>query len=133
MCKREGMPTGKEAAQQLAIGRMAFGVAGFLAPRALGRAWVGPDGSSSAVKMIVRAFAIRDFALGLGTYLAVAKDAPVRGWVEAGMLCDTGDLLATLAGPIGKARKLGLAMAALTGLASGVMSVSGIDQQTTTT
>ena len=111
---------------------MAFGVAGFLAPRMLGRAWVGPDGSSKAVNMIIRAFAIRDFALGLGAYMAVAKDAPVRGWVEAGMLCDSGDLLATFAGPVGRPRKLGLSLAALSGLVSGVASLSGLDQEPAT-
>ena len=48
---------------------MGFGIAGFLMPRALGRAWVGPDGSSKSVNVIIRAFAIRDLALGLGAYM----------------------------------------------------------------
>ncbi len=132
MCKREAMPTGKEAAQQLAIGRMAFGVAGFLAPRALGRAWVGPEGASRPVNMIIRAFAIRDLALGLGAYLAVTRDAPVRGWIEAGMLCDSGDAIATLVGPVGRARKFGLALAALGGLASGVAALTGLEERVPT-
>jgi hypothetical protein len=133
MCKREGMPTGKEAAQQLAIARMGFGIAGFLMPRALGRAWVGPDGSSKSVNVIIRAFAVRDLALGLGAYLAATRDAPVRGWIEAGLLCDSGDILATLAGPMGRARKLGLALTALSGVASGVAALSGLEQESTTT
>jgi thiol-disulfide isomerase/thioredoxin len=37
-------------------------------------------------------------ALGLGLLLALRRGAPARGWVEAGVLADAGDLAATLAG-----------------------------------
>jgi hypothetical protein len=132
MCKREDMPTGREAAQQLAVARMGFGIAGFLMPRALGRAWVGPDGSSKSVNVIIRAFAIRDLALGLGAYMATTRDAPVRGWIEAGLLSDAGDILATLAGPIGRVRKLGLVLTALSGVATGIAAIGGLEEQATT-
>ena len=40
-----GAKNGQAATQQLAIGRMAFGVVGFLTPRLLGRVWIGSEGS----------------------------------------------------------------------------------------
>jgi hypothetical protein len=115
--------TGREGAAQLALGRMAVGAAGFIAPRTFGRVWVGSDAGSARIAMITRAFAIRDFALGLGAYLSVQRDAPVRGWVEAGLLSDSADVLATLRGPIPLLRKVPLAAAALVGVAGGVLAL----------
>ena len=60
---------GRDMVTQLAIARMAVGVAGFLAPKRVGRAWIGNEGASPLVAVVTRAFAVRDFALGLGTYL----------------------------------------------------------------
>lgn len=115
--------TGREGAAQLALGRMAVGAAGFIAPRTFGRLWVGGDARTRQVAMITRAFAIRDFALGLGAYLSVQRDAPVRGWIEAGLLSDSADVLATLRGPMPWLRKLPLAGAALVGVAGGVLAL----------
>jgi hypothetical protein len=119
-----GAKNGQAAAQQLAIGRMAFGVAGFLTPRLLGRIWIGSEGSSKRVAMVVRAFAVRDLALGLGPFLAMRNDGPVRGWLEAGLLCDSGDLLATLFSPSSRAKKALLCVTALTGIIGGAMALN---------
>src|SRR5260370_34729642 len=89
----------REGLQQFAIGRMAFGVAGFAAPRTFGRMWVGRDAGSPRVAMITRAFAIRDFALGLGVYLAAQRRAPGRGRVEAGGLFGPGGVLGPIPRP----------------------------------
>src|SRR5690349_6161388 len=97
----------RDGVQNFALGRMAFGVGGFVAPRLFGRVWIGREAGSSRVAVITRAFAIRDFALGLGTYLAIQKDAPVRGWIEAGLLCDAGDVVGNLAGSLPAVRKIG--------------------------
>jgi hypothetical protein len=109
---------------------MAVGLAGFVAPRTFGRLWIGRDGGSRHVAMVTRAFAARDFTLGLGTYLAVQKDAPVRGWLEAGLLSDSLDVLATLRGPLPLLRKLSIAGAALVGVAGGVLALQGGDDET---
>ena len=109
--------------QQLAIGRMAVGVIGFVAPRTFGRAWVGADVSSPSVAAITRAFAVRDFALGLGAFLAVQKGTPVRGWLEAGLLCDSADTFAALRSPVPAVRKLGLVVASLSGVAGGLLAI----------
>jgi hypothetical protein len=108
---------------------MAVGLAGFVAPRTFGRLWIGREGGSRHVAMVTRAFAARDFALGLGAYLAVQKDAPVRGWVEAGLLSDSLDLLATLRGPLPALRKVGLAGGVLAAVAGGVLSLQGLDDE----
>jgi hypothetical protein len=124
--------TGREGAAQLALGRMAVGVVGFVAPKTFGRLWVGADGATSSVAIVTRAFAIRDFALGLGAYLAVQRDAPVRGWVEAGLVSDSADVLATLRGGVPIWRKLGIVSLALTGVAGGVLSMLELDNLITT-
>jgi hypothetical protein len=123
----------REGLQQFAIGRMAFGVAGFAAPRTFGRMWVGRDAGSPRVAMITRAFAIRDFALGLGVYLAAQRRAPVRGWIEAGLLCDTGDVLGTMLGPVPAARKVALVGAAAMGVVGGVLALQHVEELTPST
>jgi hypothetical protein len=120
--------TGRAGAAQLALGRMAVGAAGFVAPRTFGRIWIGGEGGSPRVAMLTRAFAARDFALGLGAYLAVQKDAPVRGWVEAGLLSDSLDVLTTLRGPLPLFRKLTIAGAALVAVAGGILALQGDDE-----
>jgi hypothetical protein len=122
------LPTGREGARQLAMGRMGFGIAGLLFPRTFGRMWVGGDGRSPRVAAITRAFAIRDFALGLGVLLATERDAPVRGWIEAGLLCDTADLLATLVSPLPIVRKVAITSSAIVAAAGGALSLQGLGE-----
>jgi hypothetical protein len=83
-------------ASQIATGRMGFGLAFMLAPSLAGRLWVGPDASRPGAKVFIRALGARDFALGLGTMLAMRHDRPTRGWLEASGLADVADLVATL-------------------------------------
>src|SRR5437762_12085549 len=86
----------RELARQISIGRMAFGVACMLAPGWAGRMWIGPDASRPGTKLFIRALGARDFALGLGTILAMRHDRPTRGWLEACGLADAADALATV-------------------------------------
>jgi hypothetical protein len=74
---------------------MAIGCALVLLPGLAGR-WIGSDARRPAVKVITRALAARDLALGLGVVIALDRGAPVRGWLEAGALADVVDLGATL-------------------------------------
>ena len=85
----------RDQAKQLGYGRAAIGAALLLAP-GLGRMWLGDDASSPAVKALARSFGAREIALGVGTILALEHDAPVRGWLEAGLLADSVDIAATL-------------------------------------
>lgn len=80
----------------LGFARIAVGASLLLMPSRGGRTWIGPSAADAPVKVALRAMAIRDLAIGLGAVIAVDRDAPARGWIEAGALSDAGDLAATL-------------------------------------
>src|SRR5436853_233222 len=86
----------RELATQISVARMGFGVAFMLAPSLAGRLWIGPDASRPGTKLFVRVLGARDFALGLGTLLAMRHDRPTRGWLEASGLADFADFAFTL-------------------------------------
>jgi hypothetical protein len=79
-----------------ARGRMLVGAAFVLAPGVAGRLWIGGDAARRPVKVLGRAFGVRDLALGLGVVIALDRGAPVRGWIEAGVLSDAVDVSAAL-------------------------------------
>jgi hypothetical protein len=79
-----------------ARGRMLVGAAFVLAPGLAGRLWVGGDAARRPVKVLGRAFGVRDLALGLGVVIALDRGAPVRGWIEGGVLSDAVDVAAML-------------------------------------
>src|SRR2546430_17491482 len=83
-------------ARQTSIGRIGFGIGFVLAPSLTGRMWIGPDASRPGTKLFIRALGARDFALGLGTLLAMRHDRPTRGWLEASGLADFADFVVTL-------------------------------------
>ncbi len=63
------------------------------------RAWPGGGAHADpAARFLARSTGARDLAIGIGTLFALQKDAPVRGWLEAGMLADVGDVAAVLLG-----------------------------------
>jgi hypothetical protein len=77
-------------------GRVLVGAAFVLAPGLAGRLWIGRDAGQRSVKVLARAFGVRDLALGLGVILALERGAPARGWIEGGVLSDAVDVSATL-------------------------------------
>jgi len=83
-------------ARQISVGRMGFGVAFMLAPAWAGRLWIGPEAGRPGTKLFIRALGARDFALGLGTMLAMRHNRPTRGWLEASGLADFADLVVTI-------------------------------------
>lgn len=84
------------AAQAFAIARIGIGAALLLLPRPLLRPWVGADVTTPGAVFLARGMGGRDVALGLGLLFAVRRDAPVRGWLEAGMLADGTDAVSGL-------------------------------------
>lgn len=80
----------------LAAGRVAVGLGLFLAPSRLGRGWLGEVADEPGTTVATRGLGARDLALGVGA-LATSDD-PDRGrrWIEAGIVADVGDALATL-------------------------------------
>jgi hypothetical protein len=95
--KKQQIPTDEiEMVQMLALVRTITGVALFLAPRRTGRVWTGAEGENVTSNLAVRGMGARDVALGLGTLAAIERGAPVRGWIEAGVLSDSADAAGTL-------------------------------------
>jgi hypothetical protein len=76
--------------------RIGIGAALLLTPGLSLRVWLGRRATAGALPMgrlLARSAGIRDVALGLGTLFAVRHGSPVRGWLEASMVADTGDLV----------------------------------------
>ena len=86
----------REAALLHARGRIAVGAAFVLFPSLAGRMWIGSDAARRPVKVLARAFGARDLAIGLGVVIALDRGAPVRGWLEGGVLSDAVDVCAAL-------------------------------------
>lgn len=87
----------RNIAVALSGGRIAIGVTALIAPGVIGRTWIGSAANDRAVKVILRALGARDIALAAGTLLALRHGRGVRGWLEAAVLADAIDALATLA------------------------------------
>jgi hypothetical protein len=89
----------RATAKAIAMGRMALGLSYSLAPGLALRLWPGQGSAGEpAARFLARSTGVRDLAIGIGTFLALQKDAPVRGWMEAGMLADAGDAVAVVLG-----------------------------------
>ena len=92
-----GRERARTAATGLACVRAAIGAAALILPELLLRPWIGADeAAATGAKLAGRALGGRDLALAAGPFLAMRHDAPVRGWVEGGMLSDLCDTVATL-------------------------------------
>jgi hypothetical protein len=89
----------RATAKAIAVGRMALGVSYSLAPGLALRLWPGQGSADEpAARFLARSTGVRDLAIGIGTLFALQKDAPARGWLEAGMLADAGDAVAVVLG-----------------------------------
>jgi hypothetical protein len=86
----------RDRALMHARARIAVGAAFVLFPGLAGRMWIGSDAARRPVKVLARAFGARDLAIGLGIVIALDRGAPVRGWIEAGVLSDGIDTAASL-------------------------------------
>jgi len=78
----------RDLAVALARGRIAFGVVSLLAPGLLARAMTGADESEGGTRLFVRMIGARDLGVGLGLQVALDRDAPTRGWLEASAVID---------------------------------------------
>jgi hypothetical protein len=86
----------RDQVRVLGIIRAVIGGVMVLAPATSMRLWIGEERKTFGARMLTRAFGTREIAIGVGAVLAVDHDAPVRGWLEAGVLVDTSDALLTL-------------------------------------
>jgi hypothetical protein len=86
----------RDLAVTLARGRIAFGVVSLLAPGLVARTMTGGDESDGGTRLFVRMIGARDLGVGLGLHLALDRDAPTRGWLEASAVIDGIDVAACL-------------------------------------
>ncbi len=86
----------RDLAVTLARGRIAFGVVSLLAPSLVARTMTGGDESEGATRLFVRMIGARDLGVGLGLHVALDRDAPTRGWLEASAVIDGIDAAACL-------------------------------------
>ena len=86
----------RDLAVTLARGRIAFGVVSLLSPGLVARTMTGGGGSEGGTRLFVRMVGARDLGVGLGLQLALDRDAPTRGWLEASAVIDGIDAAASL-------------------------------------
>jgi hypothetical protein len=96
-----GVTLDKSVARSLALGlagvRIGLGLAAYVRPALVASPWIGSkQAKKKGAQLLGRALGSRDVALGLGALLAARHDGPIRGWIEAGLLADSGDAVATL-------------------------------------
>jgi hypothetical protein len=84
------------AVRAFAIARIAIGAGLIVTPRVVLGRFLGRESASVGAQWLGRGMGGRDIALGLGLLFAVRRGAPVRGWLEAGMLADSTDAVASL-------------------------------------
>ena len=99
-----------ELAVYLAWIRIGIAAAAFVASRRVARLGSGDEGSSILTKSVLRSWAGREAALGVGLLMALRHDTGVRGWLEAGALADGADAAAALTAFKG-VRRLGITVA----------------------
>jgi len=82
----------------VAAGRIGAGIGLTFAPQLVTRPWIGEVADTTGAKVLSAGFGARDVAIGAGTANALRSGEGVREWLIAGVLTDTVDLVATLAG-----------------------------------
>lgn len=75
-----------------AVGRIAFGVAALALPAASGKLLAGEGAAEPDAQAFLRGMGGREVGLGLGLLSAIRSGGPVRPWLVAGVLSDSGDL-----------------------------------------
>jgi hypothetical protein len=105
----------RDVARAYGAGRVVIGVVALLAPRPIGRLWLGRAGATAAGTVAMRALGVRDLVLGgIALHTLDHPDVAPR-WQRTCAAVDAVDLLATAAArgglpPVGSA--LVMAMAA---------------------
>jgi len=105
----------RDVARAYAAGRVAIGVVALLAPRPIGRMWLGGAGGTPAGSVVLRALGVRDIVLGGIALHTVDHPEVAPRWQRTCAAVDAVDFAATAAArrslpPVGSA--LVMAMAA---------------------
>jgi hypothetical protein len=82
-----------------AAGRLVFGAGLLGAPERVASSWIGEDASHEPVKILTRGLGARDIALSAGVLAFMDDEDTVASLLAFTVLCDLGDVAATLAAP----------------------------------
>ena len=117
-------------ASLVAAGRIGAGLGLAFTPGLVTRPWIGEVADTTGARVLSAGFGARDVAVGLGTANALRSGVSVREWLLAGVLTDTADLVATLAGRRGLPATGVAATSALaaSGVVLGLWALRALDQ-----
>ncbi len=93
MARQKG--NGQDGVRLMGWARLWIGGLFLLAPGLSVKQWIGEE-DGVASRAPARALGAREVALGIGTLLAEGRQAPVRGWMEAGVVCDSADAVISM-------------------------------------
>jgi len=88
--------TGRDVARLINAGRIGLGLALVLAPRRMGRGWIGASAQAPGVTAMARALGIRDAVLGAIALHTIDNPQVGPRWQRTLALVDGVDLVATL-------------------------------------
>lgn len=120
----------RRLAYTVAWGRIGLGVAAIVAPNRVARPWIGASADSTGARLLARAMAGRDLALGLGALRGLAQsDQAGRPWVALGGMADSVDALATMVafGALPRRSRWGIAALTVGAAAVSVRAASALD------
>jgi hypothetical protein len=122
----------EELVRLVGLVRVAAGAGFFLFPGRVMRLWTGRNETSSSLRLAARSLGIRDLAIGLGTLIALenhGRGPHLRGWLEAGALSDSGDLVAMLGawGHISKPRAVFFGVVTAASVVVGLQLAAAVD------
>lgn len=83
-------------ARVVAVSRLAFGLALFVAPTPAARGWLGRDAQRSGTRLAVRGLGARDVVLAVGTLASLDDRDTARRWLDATITADLSDVGAAL-------------------------------------
>jgi hypothetical protein len=75
-----------------AAGRILFGMAALVAPGTTGQILAGDGGAAPDAQAFLRGMGAREIGIGVGLLAMIRADGPVRPWLVAGLLADSGDI-----------------------------------------
>jgi hypothetical protein len=116
--------TARDLARGYGAGRAAIGVALLIAPRTLGRVWLGRVAATPSGAVVMRSLAIRDVVIGMIAIHTVDHPEVGPRWQRTCAVTDAVDLVATAAArprlpPVGSALVMAIAAGgAVTGAAT---------------
>jgi hypothetical protein len=73
-------------------GRILFGAAALVAPGTTGRILAGDGGAAPDAQAFLRGMGGREIGLGLGLLAMIRANGPVKTWLVAALLADSGDI-----------------------------------------